>query len=125
MERKENNNEFKTDSDTVMLQNGGRSLRIRLFANYIFSALAGTILYFQFFFYTMGETEMGKYQFSSWILPMASIIICSSLWGIYLTEWNNTSSLTKFLLGLALFTLIASTLIVGYVNLLGLKISGL
>lgn len=31
---------------------------------------------------------------------MASIIIFSSLWGILLKEWKNTSSLTKFLLGL-------------------------
>ncbi len=51
-------------------------------ANYLFCALAGTTWYFQFFFYTMGETQMGKYKFSSWTLHMASIIIFSSLWGI-------------------------------------------
>jgi L-rhamnose-H+ transport protein len=64
---------------------------------------------------------MGKYQFSSWTLHMARIIIFSSLWGIFLKEWNNTSALTKFLLGLALFTLIDSTIIVGYANLLGTR----
>src|SRR5262249_205565 len=34
--------------------------------NYLLCALAGTAWYFQFFFYTMGESQMGRYQFSSW-----------------------------------------------------------
>lgn len=122
VERKENSDEFKADKNAVLLQNGGSASRVPLLANYFFSALAGTVWYFQFFFYTMGETQMGKYQFSSWTLHMASIIIFGSLWGIYLKEWNSTSSLSKFLLGLALFTLVASTFIVGYGNLLGLQI---
>ncbi|MBV9181598.1 MAG: L-rhamnose/proton symporter RhaT, partial [Acidobacteria bacterium] len=50
--------------------------------NYMLCALAGITWYFQFFFYTMGETQMGRYRFSSWTLHMASIIIFSSLWGI-------------------------------------------
>ena len=95
--------------------------RIPLLTNYFFSALAGTTWYFQFFFYTMGETQMGKYRFSSWTLHMASIIIFGSLWGIFLKEWKNTSGLSKFLLGLAIFTLVAATIIVGYGNLLGVQ----
>ena len=98
--------------------------RVPLITNYLFSALAGTTWYFQFFFYTMGETQMGKYRFSSWTLHMASIIIFGSLWGIFLKEWRSTSVLSKFLLGIALFTLIASTIIVGYGNLLGLQPGG-
>ncbi len=98
--------------------------RVPLLTNYIFSALAGTVWYFQFFFYTMGETQMGKYRFSSWTLHMASIIIFGSLWGIFLKEWKNTSGLSKFLLGMAIFTLVAATIIVGYGNLLGLQIGG-
>src|SRR5579872_3745457 len=61
---------------------------VPMLRNYFFSALAGTTWYFQFFFYTMGETQMGKYRFSSWTLHMASIIIFSSLWGIGLHEWR-------------------------------------
>src|SRR5207302_1814461 len=53
-----------------------------MLSNYFFSALAGITWYMQFFFYTMGETQMGDYKFSSWTLHMASIIIFSSLWGI-------------------------------------------
>ena len=53
-----------------------------MLANYLFSALAGTTWYFQFFFYTMGETQMGKFGFASWTLHMASIIIFSTMWGL-------------------------------------------
>ncbi len=52
-----------------------------MLSNYLFSALAGTTWYFQFFFYTMGETQMGKFGFASWTLHMASIIIFSTMWG--------------------------------------------
>ena len=50
--------------------------------NYLLCALAGTAWYFQFFFYTMGESQMGSYAFSSWTLHMASIIIFGTLVGI-------------------------------------------
>ncbi len=73
----------------------------------------------------MGESQMGKYRFSSWTLHMASIIIFGSLWGIFLKEWKNTSGLSKFLLGLAIFTLVVATIIIGYGNLLGVQSSGL
>ena len=53
--------------------------RAPMVANYLFSALAGTTWYMQFFFYTMGETKMGRFKFSSWKLHMASIIIFSTL----------------------------------------------
>jgi L-rhamnose-H+ transport protein len=88
--------------------------------NYLFCALAGSIWYFQFFFYTMGETQMGTYKFSSWTLHMASIIIFSSLWGIGLHEWRGTGVRTKGLLALSLALLVASTMIVGYGNYLGI-----
>lgn len=88
-------------------------------SNYFFSALAGTTWYMQFFFYTMGETQMGDYKFSSWTLHMASIIIFSSLWGIALKEWKGSSGFTKTLLFLGLLMLIFSTVVVGLGNYLG------
>jgi L-rhamnose-H+ transport protein len=87
--------------------------------NYFFAALAGTTWYFQFFFYTMGETQMGRYKFSSWTLHMASIIIFSSLWGIGLHEWRGASRRTWIWLFVSLLILVASTVIVGYGNYLG------
>jgi L-rhamnose-H+ transport protein len=89
-----------------------------LFANYLFAALAGVIWYFQFFFYSMGQTKMGKYDFSSWTLHMASIIIFATLWGLALKEWKGTSTRTKSLVAAGLSLLILSTLIVGYGNYL-------
>jgi L-rhamnose-H+ transport protein len=89
--------------------------------NYFFSALAGLTWYMQFFFYTMGETQMGRYRFSSWTLHMASIIIFSTLWGIALKEWRGVSPRTKILVFLTLLTLVGSTMIVGYGNYLGMQ----
>ena len=86
--------------------------------NYVFAALAGVIWYFQFFFYSLGQTKMGRYDFSSWTLHMASIIIFATLWGIALKEWRGTSVRTKALVSIGLASLIGSTLIVGYGNYL-------
>jgi L-rhamnose-H+ transport protein len=100
---------------------GGRAIfdaPAPLGANYLFAALAGVTWYLQFFFYSMGETQMGRYGFSSWTLHMASIIIFSTLWGIALREWNGTSRRTHLLIGLGLAVLVASTLVVGYGNYL-------
>ena len=88
-------------------------------SNYFFSAIAGTTWYLQFFFYTMGESQMGRYKFSSWALHMASIIIFSTLWGIGLKEWKGTSRRTKCLVALSLVVLVGSTVVVGYGNYLG------
>jgi L-rhamnose-H+ transport protein len=86
--------------------------------NYIFASLAGVIWYFQFFFYSMGQTKMGKYDFSSWTLHMASIIIFATLWGLFLREWRGTSRRTKTLVAAGLFLLVSSTIVVGYGNYL-------
>ncbi len=86
--------------------------------NYLFAAMAGVIWYFQFFFYSMGQTKMGKYDFSSWTLHMASIIIFATLWGLALKEWRGTSRRTKMLVAAGLFLLVSSTVVVGYGNYL-------
>jgi L-rhamnose-H+ transport protein len=95
--------------------------RVPMLTNYLLCALAGTTWYFQFFFYTMGETQMGRYRFSSWTLHMASIIIFSSLWGIGLKEWKGAGVQAGRMLALALALLVGSTVIVGYGNYLGLS----
>ena len=91
-------------------------IRAPMLSNYFFSALAGTTWYFQFFFYTMGETKMGRFRFSSWTLHMASIIIFSTLWGIALKEWKGVSRRTQVLVALTLLVLVGSTIVVGYGN---------
>ncbi len=93
-----------------------------LVANYLLSALAGVTWYLQFMFYSMGETKIGEYKFSSWTLHMASIIIFSTIWGIILHEWRGSSQRTKRFLVAGLAILMASLVIVGYGNYL--KVAG-
>jgi L-rhamnose-H+ transport protein len=94
-------------------------LRIPVLGNYLFSALAGTIWYFQFFFYSMGHIRMGGsdpegFGFSSWTLHMASIIVFSTLWGVLFHEWKGSSKKTYTLIAAGILTLILSTIIIGY-----------
>ena len=96
------------------------SRRVPLLGNYLLCALAGTTWYFQFFFYTMGESQMGKYKFSSWTLHMASIIIFGSLWGVGLKEWKSAGARAGWLLTVAVMLLVGSTVIVGYGNYVAL-----
>jgi L-rhamnose-H+ transport protein len=90
------------------------SLAVPLLGNYFFSALAGTTWYFQFFFYAMGEVKMGKYNFCSWTLHMASIIIFSTMWGWILHEWKGASKKAHALIAAGIATLVLSTIIIGY-----------
>jgi L-rhamnose-H+ transport protein len=116
----------RSGQTAVMIESAPAAVEVRapMLRNYLLCALAGTTWYFQFFFYTMGETQMGRYKFSSWTLHMASIIIFSSLWGIGFKEWKGAGRRAGQLLSLALFLLVASTVIVGYGNYLGLSYTG-
>jgi len=87
--------------------------------NYLFSAIAGTTWYLQFFFYGMGETKMGaELKFSSWTLHMAFIIVFGNLWGIALKEWYGTKKRTQLVIAAGITVLILSTIVVGYGNYL-------
>lgn len=86
--------------------------------NYLLCAIGGAAWYFQFFFYTMGESQMGRYGFSSWTLHMASIIIFATLWGLFLREWKGAAGRTKAQLGVGLTLLIAATVVIGLGNAL-------
>jgi L-rhamnose-H+ transport protein len=90
------------------------SVAVPLLRNYVFSAMAGSCWYFQFFFYAMGEIKMGKYNFSSWTLHMASIIIFSTMWGWILHEWKGASKRAHLLIAGGIATLILSTIIIGW-----------
>jgi L-rhamnose-H+ transport protein len=94
------------------------AVRVPLLRNYFFCALAGFTWYFQFFFYSMGETKMGTYSFSSWTLHMASIVIFSTLWGVGLKEWKGAGAAAIRLLVIGLTILLMSTVIIGYGNYL-------
>jgi L-rhamnose-H+ transport protein len=108
-------------AEAALLEPASRLTGPTLAKNYVLAALAGVIWYFQFFFYSTGQTKMGKYDFSSWTLHMASIIIFATLWGMALKEWKGTSRRTKGLVALGLFLLVGSTVVVGYGNYLKVR----
>ncbi|MBN2313423.1 MAG: L-rhamnose/proton symporter RhaT [Sedimentisphaerales bacterium] len=89
-----------------------------LVKNYVFSTLAGITWYLQFMFFGMGKTRMGDYDFSSWTIHMAFIIIFSNIWGLIFREWKGSSKRTHKLIVLGLFTLVASICVVGVGNYL-------
>ncbi len=86
-----------------------------LLKNYIFSAIAGTTWFLQFFFYGMGESKLGNGA-SSWILHMAFIILIANMWGLLLKEWTAVSKRTFLTFVLGIITIIISVLLVGYGN---------
>jgi L-rhamnose-H+ transport protein len=87
---------------------------VPLVQNYLFSAVAGTTWYLQFFFYTMGETQMGRYGFASWTVHMASIIIFATMWGWILREWRGSSRSVHAIVAAAIALLVASTVVIGW-----------
>jgi len=89
-----------------------------LILNYLFAASAGTIWYFQFMFYGMGTTQMSKYDFSSWTIHMAFIIVFSNMWGLLLREWKGAERRAYTLITAGLVVLLLSTVIVGLGNYL-------
>ncbi|MBW4889553.1 L-rhamnose/proton symporter RhaT [Mucilaginibacter sp. HMF5004] len=86
-----------------------------LLKNYIFSALAGTTWFLQFFFYGMGESKLGNGA-SSWILHMAFIILIANMWGLILKEWKGVSTKAFSTVWIGIITIILSVVIVGYGN---------
>ena len=97
---------------------GGDYLRrdTPLLPNYLFSALAGLTWYLQFMFYGMGTTQMGRYDFASWTLHMAFIIVFSNIWALALREWRGCSKRTTAWIFAGLLVLFLSTLVIGYGN---------
>lgn len=82
--------------------------------NYLLCVAAGSTWYLQFFFYTMGETQMGRYGFASWTVHMASIIIFATAWGWILREWKGSSAKVHALVAAGIGLLILSTIVVGW-----------
>jgi len=84
--------------------------------NYVLCMIAGVLWYLQFFFYGMGSTQMGKYDFASWTLHMAFIIVTSNVIGLLTKEWKGSSRKTILYIFAGIGTLILSTVIIGFGN---------
>lgn len=85
-----------------------------LVANLFFAGLAGALWCSQMISFKTGEPAMGDLSYVGWSVLMASTILFSTLWGIFLGEWRNTSGRTRLLLALGLTLLVASSVISGY-----------
>lgn len=96
----------------------GDAAGVGLPRNYLLSALAGTTWYFQFFFYSMGESQMGRLGFSSWTLHMASIIIFGTLWGFAFHEWKDASPRVRIMVWSGVGLLVMATVVIGCGNAL-------
>jgi L-rhamnose-H+ transport protein len=90
-----------------------------LVANYLFSAMAGITWYLQFMFYGMGTTKMGTYDFSSWTLHMAFIIVFSNVWALLFREWKSSSRRTLTIVVCGILIVVLSTILIGAGNYIG------
>jgi L-rhamnose-H+ transport protein len=84
--------------------------------NYLMAILSGLMWYGQFFFYGMGTTKMGRFDFASWSIHMASIIIFSNLWGLWLKEWTLVGRRAWRYLWSGIVMLIISVILIGVGN---------
>jgi L-rhamnose-H+ transport protein len=96
---------------------------IRLDGNYLpnglLAWLSGVTWFCQFFFFGMGQTKLGKqFEFSSWSIHMAFIVVFLNLWGLVFHEWRGTTIQTKLLVWTGIAILISSTIVIGYANYL-------
>ncbi|MCD6333425.1 MAG: L-rhamnose/proton symporter RhaT [Bacteroidales bacterium] len=83
--------------------------------NLLFSGLAGTTWFLQFFFYGMGASKLGNGA-SSWILHMSTIILTANMWGIYRREWKGVTLKTKLTITLGITVILFSVFLVGIGN---------
>ena len=95
-----------------------------IFKNWMWSALAGSLWCFQFFFYGLGHVQMGNFQFASWVLHMSMLIFFSYIVGLLMKEWKSVKFQTYVVLIIGLITLISSFCITSYGSYIGEQLIG-
>jgi len=107
----------------IRATDGSRPVAARsvMMANYLLAMVAGIIWYTGFFFYGMGTTKMGRYDFSSWSIHLAFVIVFSTLCGLLALEWKGVSRRTMGWVGVAIMLLILSTVVTGFGNVMAAK----
>jgi len=85
-----------------------------LAVNFFFAGLAGALWCAQMICLKRGEPVMGPMAYIGWSVMFSGAILFSTILGIALGEWRNTSSRTRLLLTLGLVFLVASSVISGY-----------
>jgi L-rhamnose-H+ transport protein len=93
--------------------------RSLLAANLALATLTGLLWYGQFFFYGMAHTYMGAYQFTSWALHMAMLVLFSVFVGVFLKEWHGCGRRPIVALASAVAVLLAAVVSITYGSYLG------
>jgi L-rhamnose-H+ transport protein len=86
--------------------------------NLFFAALAGALWCSQFVCLKTGEPAMGHLKFVGWSVMFSSTILFSTILGLALGEWKNTSHRTRLLLTAGLLLLVISSVVSGYAGYL-------
>ena len=89
-----------------------------LVANLVFAGAAGAIWCSQFALYKVADAKSDKLSFAGWTVFMSSMIIFSTLLGIFMKEWKGVSNRTKSLVTASLLILVMSLITIGYGNYL-------
>lgn len=84
--------------------------------NYLWAFASGATWYVGFMLYGMGSTFMGRYDFTSWSIHLAFVIVFSTICGILAREWQGVSRRTAWLVAAALLVLVSSTLVIAVGN---------
>lgn len=85
-----------------------------LISNTLFSILAGTMWYLQFFFYAWGHANIpAKYGSMSWMLHMSFYVLCGGIIGLLLKEWLGTGRKPVQILCLGCLVIIIAANVVG------------
>jgi L-rhamnose-H+ transport protein len=84
-----------------------------LINNLLFSAIAGTLWYMQFFFMGMGESMLPAAMVAfAWSILMSMNIAFSNIWGIILKEWKGVDRKTITILVIGIVILVLSTFVI-------------
>jgi L-rhamnose-H+ transport protein len=92
--------------------------------NYFWAMFAGATWYVGFMFYGIGTSFMGHYDFASWSIHLAFVIVFSTACGILAREWHYVNQHTRRMLGVALLVLLSSTVIIALGNRIALPKEG-
>lgn len=106
-----------TLGELVELPAGGEAAKLPI--NFSMAILTGCLWYGQFFFYGLGHTRMGAFQFSSWGIHMIMLVLVSAAVGLALREWKGCRPRTLAALFAALAVLAAAVLTLAYGNHVG------
>jgi L-rhamnose-H+ transport protein len=89
---------------------------VPLAKNFLWAFASGATWYVGFMLYGMGTTFMGRYDFTSWSIHLAFVIVFSTVCGILAREWRGVRPQTGWLVTAAMVILVSSTFVIALGN---------